>query len=256
MHVCTGKNPGRASGKRNRAREEGSLPACSFVRTRNRRGTGRRKERKREKEMKKGTFHVESSGHRTRCNTRRGQEKTKRKTRKEESEKPTERKRKVARETAGQVDAASAQESGPCVTVESTMPAWESSNNAQRLSHNAPGATRGLQRAREHRATRLSRLSSASLSSSCIRPRLVRLLSRPSSPPFFLSSSSAVEVDGCRGGLSSRLGERHPSRQGPRETSSRCPCMLATHACALGVMEGRWESQNEIKASGEEERHR
>lgn len=44
-----------------------------------------------------------------------------------------------------QVDAASAQESGPCVTGKHN--AWESSNNAQRLSHNAPGGSPERERA-------------------------------------------------------------------------------------------------------------
>lgn len=41
----------------------------------------------------------------------------------------------------GQVNAVSTQESGPVYTEKHNV--WESSNNAQRPSHNAPGASRG-----------------------------------------------------------------------------------------------------------------
>lgn len=55
------------------------------------------------------------------------------------------RRRKRRPKTHKQVDAASAQESGPCVTGKHN--AWESSNNAQRLSHNAPGGSPERERA-------------------------------------------------------------------------------------------------------------
>lgn len=52
-----------------------------------------------------------------------------------------EKKKKEGQKRAGE-GAVSAQESGPVYVTEKHN-VWESSNNAQRLSHNAPGATRG-----------------------------------------------------------------------------------------------------------------
>lgn len=146
----------------------------------------------------------------------------------------------MAGETAGQVDAASAQESGPCVTVESTMPAWESSNNAQRLSHNAPGATHGLLNVLGNVGLPgYPVLSFASLSSYLVFVLCSSLLSRPLPflshyPRFFprlLRPSKSTTVEA----RTPRLGKRHPSRQGSRETSSRCRYTPASHACAREV---------------------
>lgn len=108
-----------------------------------------------EKERKrKETIHM--STRRQPANvTRQGRKKRNKKEKEKRGEREAgEGKKRPKTHYNGQVDAASvsAQESGPHVTVRKHN-GWESSNNAQRLSHNAPRgqlANGLLQRARDH----------------------------------------------------------------------------------------------------------
>lgn len=93
-----------------------------------------------EKKEKKKRFHVsaESSSRRAgRVVTRRGQKRKEEKKGERREEKPAVKKKKTGTEDGRAGDAASARESGPCITGKHHT--WESSNNAQRLSHNVPG---------------------------------------------------------------------------------------------------------------------
>lgn len=147
--------------------------------------------------------------------------------------------RKKARK--GQVDAASAQESGPMCITEKHV-AWESSNNAQRLLHNVPGATRGsgLEHPQEPHRTMGTYPSS-----------LRRFLPRTFVPScLFRSSSSAVEVGWT-------LGARYNQGSfGGRETWSRRHSPFVMHAARRGGLTELRPPRNEIKASGEAGRER
>lgn len=108
-----------------------------------------------EKAADDGTRNVTRQGH------KKGDEEKKKEAEKTRTRSRRRRRKKKAEKTHddGQVDAASvsAQESRPRVTV-GKHNGWESSNNAQRLSHNAPRgqlASGLLQRARERRNHRV-----------------------------------------------------------------------------------------------------
>jgi len=136
------------------------------------------------------------------------------------------------------VDAASARESGPRVTGKHNT--WESSNNAQRLWHNGPGATREQARARStgetNRGTatpavflgQFPRVPFAPFFSFALLVRVeARCLATRTARNFVLPCTFVIDAEAERG----RAGKRDKSFLGGGRNAGKSYEMAVSAAC-------------------------